>query len=354
MNVIENVIRGVAVLGIREPNDALAEWSAVQYQAGSRSAKLYKGGSGNNGSTHLQITPPAGITMQIFSDGVTNNAFYHYCSAVTGNFGQMEFRFEDPNSEAWAEITLVPIQNYPGTAAWVLQTMAADTPTGYGGVTEIGSTFFEWGLIDANLVLAAITALDSGACAPEDWTLARVRIELWEATPERTMYVDTVTINSVTYTIEPGGTAPAMSLSSPFTDIGYTLDGVDIEYTVETSDSEVAEESFAINRNIIKETCVVRCTMKETTLEHLKNAMAGAVLSGNILTLGGGVMKTLNLRIVATNPAGYRTEIFIPKATAIGAVAVSFKKDEDTMVPVEFSALKATNSEAVTIVYNAI
>lgn len=353
MGTIANVLTGVATLSIRQPNDAIAEWSTAQAQAGTYSAKLYKGGSGNDGSTHIEIVPPTGTTMSLWTAGITTNSFYHHCSAVTGNFGQMEFKFEDPNSNAWAEITLVPNQGYLGTAAWVLQTMANDTPAGYGGHTELDTSFFEWGLTDANLVETAITALDGGACAPEDWILTRVRVELWEATPERTMYVDTVTIMGTTYTIEPGGTAPAMSLSSPFTEVGYTEDGVTIEYTAETADIDVIEETFSIDRVITKEIIKVTCNMAESSLYNIDKAMAGAVLSGNILSLGAGVNKTMNLKIVGLNPAGYIREIFIPKATATGTVAMPYTKGTKTIVPVEFLALKSSGSDACQIVDNA-
>ncbi len=350
---IENVLVGVATLFIREPNDAIAEWSTEQYQAGARSVKLYKGGSGNAGSTHLEIIPPAGTTMALWTAAITNHAFDHYCSAVLGNFAQMEFRFEDPNSLAWAEITLVPLQTYLGTAAWVTTTMANNTQAGYGGRTELDTPFFEWGLIDANLVEAAISALDGAACAPEDWLLTRVRIELWEAEPLRTMFIDTVTIMGVAYTVEPGGTAPAMSLSSPFTEVGYTEDGVTVEYTAEGNDIEVEEETVPIDWALTKETIDVTCTMAESSLNNLKNAMSGGALSGNILTVGAGVRKTMNIKIVGRSPGGYITEMFLPKVVAIGAVGMSFKKDEKTMVPITLHALKPSGSPAFTVVYNA-
>ena len=349
---IANVLTGVATLSVRQPNDARAEWSTTQAQAGTHSVKLYKDGTGDAGSTHLEIVPPTGITMTAWTAAITTNSFYHYCSAVTGNFAQMEFKFEDPNSNAWAEITLVPLQTYLGTAAWVLQTMANDTPTGYGGHTELDTSFFEWGLTDANLVETAITALDGGACAPEDWILTRVRIELWEASPERTMYVDTVTIMGTTYTIEPGGTAPAISLSSPYTEVGYTEDGVTLAYTADTSDIEVEEETVPIDRVITKETIEVTCNMAESSLFNIDKAMAGSVLSGNIIKIGGGVNKTMNLKIEGTNPAGYTRAIFIPLATTTGAVAMPYKKGEKTVVPVTFQALKGDN-DACQIVDNA-
>lgn len=349
-----NVLVGVATLYVRRPNDAIAEWSSEQYQAGSHSVKLHKAGSGNDGSTHLQIVPPAGITMAAWTLAIVNNSFFHRLEALAANWLQMEFRFEDPSSEAWAEITAVPQQGLLGTGVWAQQVLANNTPCGYGGHTEIGTSFFVWGpLTDANLVEAAISALDGGACAPADWILRRVRLELWEAAPERTCYVDTVQVMGVTYTIEPGGTAPAMSLSSPFEEVGYTEDGVTMEYSADTADIEVEEETFPIDRVITKEGVQVTCNMAESSMANLAHAMAGAVLTGNILNLGGGVLQEVNLKIEGLTPAGFLRAVHVPKATATGRVGMSYRKGSKTVVPVTFQALKG-DSPACTIVDNAV
>lgn len=350
---IANVLVGVAELGIRQPNDARAEWSTLQQFVGDYSAKLYKSGSGNDGSTHVEFNvATVGITMAAWTLAITTNSFYHHASAVTGNFAQFEFRFEDPDSDAWVEITGVALQNYPGTAAWVKTTLADDTPSGYGGVDEVGLSIFNWGLADLNAQQAFIEGVTTGGdCA--NWILSRIRLELWEATPERTQYIDSVEVMGTTYAIEPGATTQALSLSSPFTDVGYTEDGVTIEYTVDETDIEVEEETFPISRVITKETMAITCNMAESSLYNIDKAMAGAVLSGSILTLGAGVNKTMNLRIEGTNPAGFKRQIFIPLATATGAVGMPYKKGEKTVVPVTFQALKPANEPACTIVDNA-
>jgi len=350
-----NILTGVAELGIREPNDALAAWSTVQKFAGVESVKLYKGGSGNAGSTHFQMTPPTGITMTNWTAGIAagHYSFYYWYQAITANWVQMEFRFEDPNSDAWAEITWVGHQTTLGTAAWLQAVLADADLGGYGGVGETGTSFFNWGPLTQMDGMEAAILGEAAVTDPSDWILSRVRLELWEAAPERTCYVDSIVINNVAYTIESGGTAPAMTLSSPFTEVGYTEDGVTIEYTADEVDIEVEEETFPVARVIVKETCAVTCNMAENTMANLANAMAGAVLVGSLLTLGGGVNKTMNLRIQQTNEAGYLREIFIPLCTATGAVGSSYKKGEKTIVPVTFQALKPQDEPAVTIVNNA-
>ncbi len=353
--IIANVLTGVAELAIRQPNDALAEWSTVQQQAGVESVKLYKGGSGNNGSTHFQMVPPTGITLAAWTIGIAAGqySFYHWLQAITANFTQMEFRFKDPNSDAWVEITWMALQGTLGTAAWV-QAILLDADTGgYGGVGETGTSFFNFGPLTVMSGMEAAILGEGAVTDPADWILERVRLELWEATPERTCYVDTLVVANVAYTIEPGGTAPAMSLSSPFVEVGYTEDGVTITYTADEADVEVEEETFPIDRVLTKETAEITCNMAESSLANISNAIAGAVLVGNLLTIGAGVNKIMNLRIQAITPAGFLRQIFVPKATATGAVGMAYKKGEKTMVPVTFQALKAANTPAVTIVDNA-
>jgi len=355
-NVVANVLAGVAVLSVRQPNDAIAEWSTDQAQAGTYSVKLYKAGTGNDGSTHLEILPPAGILGNTFTAAINagHYEYYHYCSAVVGNFGQFELRFEDPDSTGWVEITGVPLQGHTGGAAWVQQTLLNGDPVGFGGWNETGiaGAFFDWDLgNDWSDVYATINGhlVDTMA----NWVLKRVRIELWEAGPLRTMYVDTVKINNVDYTIEPGGTAPGMSLGSPYTEVGYTEDGVTIEYSADTVDLEVEEETFPIGRVIAKEDLAITCNMAESSLANINNAMAGAVVAGGVLTLDAGVNKTMNLKIKGTNPAGFIREIYVPMATTVGTVGMSYKKGEKTIVPVTFQALKDI-SDACTIVDNTV
>ncbi len=346
-----NVLVGVAEIGIKSPYDeGIAEFSDVQHHLGSYSAKLYKSGVGNAGSTHIQITPPAGITMAAWTVGIGTNSFWHHCSAVLGNWVQMEFKFEDPNSDAWAEITAVPMQTYLGTGIWVKETLVpADLTYGYGGHTELDTPFFEWGLATAgNAIEAAISALDAGACAPEDWILTRVRLELWEPTPLRTCYIDTVEIMGVTYTIEPGGTAPELRFGT-YTDLGYTEDGVRMEYSATEADVDVEEETFSIDRVITKEALTVTCNMAEGSLANLAYAMAGSVLSGSMITLGLGVNKKMALQIVGRNPAGKLRTIAMPLVTATGNVGQAYRKGSKMIVPMTFGILKG-DGPAYTIV----
>lgn len=364
-NTIANVLVGVATLGVRSPGDAYAEWVTAQHQVGNYSVALVKTGSGNPGSTHVQFTPIT--TTIVFSDfcgdvdtgAPTDYSYYHKESVVTSNnWTQMELRFEDPDSDGWVEITAVR-QNVAGVVAWNQEVLGQATLYGCGGVTPDGSSVFNWGSPLENMagILAFVGNLFDSAETGSDtqlsnYILTRIRIELWEPTGARTVWVDTAVIDGVAHPIEIGSVTPGLSLSSPFTDVGYTEDGVTFEYTADESDIEVEEETFPINRVITKETVAVTCNMAESSLANIANAIAGSVLSGSILSLGAGVNKTLNLKIAGINPAGYNREIFIPKANATGVVGMSYKKGEKTVVPVTFQALKPTTGHTCTIVDN--
>ena len=330
-NTIANVLTGVANLSLRQPNDARAEWSTVQQQAGTQSVKLTKTGSGNAGSTHFQMVPPTGITLTNWTTGISAGqySFYHWLQALTANWVQMEFRFEDPNSDGWVEITWVGLQTTLGTAAW-LQAILLDADLGgYGGIGETGLSFFNWGPLTAMSGMEAAINGEGVVTSASDWILERVRLELWEAAPARVCYVDTLVVANVAYTIEPGGTAPAMSLDSPSVDLGYTEDGVTLEYTADEADVEVEEETVPIARVITKETVAITCNMAESSLFNIDKAMAGSVLVGNHLSVGAGVNKTMNLKIVGINPDGFIREILIPLATSTGAVGMAYKKGEN-------------------------
>jgi len=351
---IANVLTGVATLSIRQPNDALAEWSDTQRYAGSYSAKLYKGGSGNAGSTHVEISglTSRGITLAAFEADPTDYSFWYHYNAVTANWCQFELRFEDPDSDAWAEVTVVPHQTTLGTGAWLQKSLAGADLVGYGGVGELGASFFDWDLGTPITGLEVDMELQAAVTDPGPWILERVRLELWESEPERTAYVDSIEIDGTVYTVEPGGTGIALSLNSPFTELGYTEDGVTFEYSAETTDIMVEEETFPIDRVITKETVGITCNMAESSMFNLDKAMAGSLLSGSIIKLGGGTMKTMNLKLEGTNPAGFLRSVLIPLCTATGTVGMAYKKGEKTIVPVTFQALKS-DSPAVTIVENA-
>ena len=124
-----------------------------------------------------------------------------------------------------------------------------------------------------------------------------------------------------------------------YVDVGYTEDGVSMEYSVNESDIEVEEATVPVDRVITSEDVKFTCNMAESSLANMDKAIAGSVLAGSVITIGGGTNKKMSVKIVGRNPAGFARTIEIPLATATGTVGMSYKKGSKTVVPVTFSAL---------------
>lgn len=368
MKTIANVLTGVAILEVKTPDTHRAEWSNEKAQTGTYSVKLSKPKGGDYCSTHVEFVPHTTGGSAVAVDmvdyegcaGAGDWGWSHYRHGPVGSYWeQLELHFEDPVTSAWVDVTIQVDVAAVGGDAWDVEELtAASTYNFLGGWSETAGSFSNWtpavatGITQA--VEDAINAAGGSETNTDDWVLTRVRLELWETSTERYVYVDDVIIDGVTYTLEPGGSTivSALRLSSNFTEVGYTEDGVTITYTADESDIEVEEETFPIDRVITKETCEITCNMAESSLFNIDKAMAGSVLSGSILKLGAGANKKITLQLHGFNPDGFIRAIQIPSCTATGAVGMPYKKGVKTVVPVTFQALKTTGHPAVTIVDN--
>ena len=84
--------------------------------------------------------------------------------------------------------------------------------------------------------------------------------------------------------------------------------------------------------------------MAENLLANLARAMAGGVAVGaDVVTLGAGAMRTMALKLVGTSPSPLTTRTFwIPAVNPTGAVGMSYRKGEKTIIPMEFKAYQRT------------
>lgn len=358
---IADVLVGVATLSVGAKAGNRAEWSAVQAKTGTHSVKLSKEGSGDYGSSGVQFNATGNAAAQKISDFATQTLAWgwdHFRSAIAAYWEQLELHFEDPNTGAWVDITVQVDVMATGGAAWGTKDLEVTDLCMFGGWSEKGGSWSNWVPAAISDVATAIQTAETNAggdiANAADWLLTRVKVELWETTPARSVYIDDIVIDGVTYTLEPGGAdVAAVLLSGPYTEIGYTEDGVTFTYTADEADIEVEEETVPIDRVITKETIEVTCNMAQSSLHNLNVAIAGSVLSGNILTIGDGVNKKLNLKLEGTDPDGFALAIFLPKVTATGAVGTVYRRNEKNIVPVTFQALKPEGEKACTIVYNA-
>ena len=128
-------------------------------------------------------------------------------------------------------------------------------------------------------------------------------------------------------------------IGGSYVEAGYTEDGVSMEYNPTEEDIMVEETTVALDRVITKEEVKFTCNMAESSLVNMDKAIAGSVLAGSVITIGGGINKKMSVKVVGKNPAGFNRTLEIPLATATGTVGMSYKKGGKTVVPVTFAAL---------------
>jgi hypothetical protein len=133
-------------------------------------------------------------------------------------------------------------------------------------------------------------------------------------------------------------------VGAAYTAVGYTADGVSVEYNVTTQDVEVDEKTFPILRTITKETVKIVANLAESSLYNIDKSIAGTVLAGSIITFGGGIIKTMSVRVTGKDPAGNARTLVFSNCTASANVSMKYTKAGKTIVPVSFSALDGTNT----------
>jgi len=224
---------GKTVLIARSETAAAADFATwdTTHVVGTYAAMLEKEATATDRSTHVQVTLDTGITVEDFCTEMDTPtvawSFAHWIESADGvqNGPQLELRFEDPDSDAWLEITVVPLQGTTGTDAYVTEAITSADECGYGGNTPNGSSVFEWaGLTSLTALLAAINAAWETAeqdTVVSDYELVRVRVELWEADPARTVWIDTLIINGTTYALEPGLAGVSLGPNAPLVTLTF-------------------------------------------------------------------------------------------------------------------------------------
>jgi hypothetical protein len=131
----------------------------------------------------------------------------------------------------------------------------------------------------------------------------------------------------------------AYPVGGEYINIGYTKDGVNVEYSSSEIKTEVDEKTMPIDSHIVTEGVKITVNMSESSLYNLDKAIAGSVLSGSVITIGAGATKKMSLRIIGTNPAGKDRTWLFPLVVATGSVGLKYTKKNETIVPVTFEAL---------------
>jgi len=133
-------------------------------------------------------------------------------------------------------------------------------------------------------------------------------------------------------------------------DIGALEGGVSFEITREYYDVTADPYLGVVDKKKIREMMVVKCAMAEIALANLAVAFdypASAVTGTTLFKFGGDDTVTKRtLYINGDGPGGGTRKITLHSCVSVGAAAHSYKKDDKTVVEVEFHVLEDTTKAA--------
>lgn len=193
-----------------DPAGAAATWSTVAPHGGSIVPLLTQ--SAAAGSTYVQYTPTTTPTLEevIANVNAIDWGLWYKLQDSTSGGPQLELRFTAPtnvNPDGAGHVDVTLLTPTTGTGAWVNRTYtSAFAAMYYGNDPYDGTAYSDDAPETLATVLASIDAegamTANGGFSAADWTLSRVRVEIWDG-GARTCYVDDVTIDGVTQSFEP-------------------------------------------------------------------------------------------------------------------------------------------------------
>lgn len=149
---------------------------------------------------------------------------------------------------------------------------------------------------------------------------------------------------------EPADTAVATAPDVAWTDAGGTQDGVELAVNQEYTELEVDQIVDVPERRLTKREATLKTNLAEATLENLAVALNG----GTIASGGTGATAYKSLTPTASTsahqvtykallfdgfaPAGKPRRVIVRKALSTDNVEFAYKKDEQTVFTVMFSA----------------
>lgn len=152
-----------------------------------------------------------------------------------------------------------------------------------------------------------------------------------------------------------GATEPATISVAPatgWTDVGGTQDGVTWSVEQEFSELSVDQLVDVPAQRLVKRVTKVKTNLAEATLANLAitlNELAGSVVSNKFTPGNNLVPFSPNYAAILLDgiaPGGFKRRIIIRKGLQTGNVESSYKKDGQTLFPVEFSGHYVSSSIA--------
>ena len=147
----------------------------------------------------------------------------------------------------------------------------------------------------------------------------------------------------------PNLTGNPTSDFSAFTEVGYTEDGVEFDYSASDVEIRVDEESFPVDVLIDKESASISIKMAETGMQNLYYALTGATFTGGNTIAFGGLPRPNIFRIGFSGPApttNKTRELILFRAYAKSALKMHYKRNAKVFYQVQFMAL-ADSTQAV-------
>lgn len=158
--------------------------------------------------------------------------------------------------------------------------------------------------------------------------------------------------------VEPAAVATVPGVG--WTDVGGTQDGVMLSVELTFSELQVDQVVDIPGQRVTKRVTKIKTNLAEATLANLAIALneAAATIVSNVFTPSNGLV-TFNPPYAAVlldgiAPGGFRRRIIVRKALQIGNIESSYKKDGQTLIPVELAGHYVSSSIAPFIITDAI
>lgn len=135
----------------------------------------------------------------------------------------------------------------------------------------------------------------------------------------------------------------ATAFGAGWTDVGGTNDGVSVAVEMEFSELSVDQLVDVPGQRMTKRVSKIKTNLAEATLANLAvalNELAATVVANKFTPSFGSNVFVPNYTAVALEgiaPGGFKRRVFVRKTLQVGNVEASYKKDGQTLFPVEFA-----------------
>jgi hypothetical protein len=155
-----------------------------------------------------------------------------------------------------------------------------------------------------------------------------------------------ITVGASNLYIAPAGTAlpnltgAASDFGGAFTEVGFTQDGIEYDYTPTWKDIMVDELMGPAKKILTAHKLIVSAKLAESTLENLKAAIPGSTLTGTTLTIGS-VTEAPEFVLGWRGPSvnGGTRSALLSRVVSIGAVKAHYQRKDMVIYQTQFEAL---------------